>query len=66
MSTITQPNITINGQSIWMQTYLEIRAQNALLLDALGTNQQQDADDLDSLRQDAAFDAGVPQAAVVL
>lgn len=63
MTTITPPNQLINGISLAMQSYIEQRVNNALLQSTESPNHAED--DLTKYRQDAAFEAGVPQALIV-
>ena len=64
MTTITPPNVMVNGQSLGVQQYIESRALNALLQALEGTSQEGQVN-LTVLRQDAAFEAGVPVANIV-
>lgn len=64
MSTITPGNASINGISLAMQAYIEQRAQTAALQAWLATSQEGQVN-LTQLREDAAFDVGVPAADIV-
>ena len=65
MTTITPPNIIINGLPIATQTLIELRAQTALFQTIEGTTQEGQVN-IDALRSDAAFDMGAPVADIIL
>jgi hypothetical protein len=64
MTTITPPNIIIDGQPIATQTLIELRAQTALFQTIEGTSQEGQVN-VDMLRLDAAFDMGIPGADII-
>lgn len=63
MTTITPPNIMINGVAIAMQQYIETRVTNALLQSTESPNPK--SDDLTAYRTDEAFNVGVPASEIV-
>lgn len=65
MTTITPPNIIINGLPIATQTLIEMRAQTALFQTIEGTSQEGQVN-VDMLRADAAFEMGAPVADIIL
>lgn len=63
MTTITPPNISINGVALAMHQYMETRVQTTLQQAEVGSLQS--IADLNALRKDAATEAGVNPNSIV-